>query len=231
MKAVTSNIRDNPDLPRPKVRAAAAATARLGGIALFQEIGEREDHIDIKKAMGPGWTWRNDHLAIPIAVKTRYWQVLEEGFQLMHMGLAGASPNRYISWVVVKRRNRLARMLKKAKSLAIINTHFVSGAWNAKAKSNKQWRQQRWGEHYMLMRTKILEFIERGISVLFGGDFNRDHVRPFLTDQRWVAQHGIDKIGFIEAPGGLRLTRVVGTGHTDTTSDHDALWADVTLAA
>jgi hypothetical protein len=121
-------------------------------------------------------------------------------------------------------------MAKKAKLLAIINTHFVSGAWNAKDKSNKQWRQTRWSEHYLLMRAKILAFLERGISVLFGGDFNRTSVRPFIAGQQWLVQHGIDKIGFIEAPGGIRVTKVIGTGHTDTTSDHDAAWANVLVA-
>lgn len=230
MRVVTSNIRDNPDLPRAKVRSAAAETATLGGVALFQEIGEAEDHVDLHRAMGTGWTWANEHLAIPLAFKTKFWQIIEVGFEKMHEGLAGTSPARYIAWAVVKRKRRLARMAKKEKLLAVLNTHFVSGAWSTRYKLNKEWRKENWNVHYYKMKAKIIDFLGRGISVLFGGDFNRLTVAKFVYTQKWLVQHGIDKIGFIKAAGGLSVTKVWKSGHTDTTSDHDAAWTNVAVA-
>lgn len=232
VKVASCNIMDNPDIPRWKVRRAAAETAKWSDVVLYQEIGEQEDHEDIQDAMGAAYSWSGENIAIPIAWKTKMWELVERGVELMHHGLAKTSPNRYIHWVVLKRKRRFARIAKKSKIVCFMNTHFVSGAWNDKDKTNKEWRQENWGRHFAKMQARVLSFVIRGITVVFGGDFNRLAVEKFHAGQRWIVQHGIDKIGVIRGVAGPKV-RVLSKGHLDVTKvhDHQMIWASLSVTA
>lgn len=227
----TSNIMNNPDIPRWKVRRAAAGTAKLCGVAFFQEIQETEDHIDIRRAMGKKWSWIGDDIAIPIAFKHKLWKVLEFGHELVHHGKAHTSPDRYINWAVLARRNRVRRGASgRRKVICFMNTHFVSGAWNDKPKLNKEWRKLMWEVHWHRMSERIATFLMRGITVVFGGDFNRKHVQPFARGQRWLVEHGIDKLGVIEAHLGSKVRKInAGTKDVSKVRDHKATWARISI--
>jgi hypothetical protein len=222
VRIVTANIKNNPDMPDTAVRADMREVAPLGGIVLFQEIGEPEDHLAIDAAFAPRrWHHLHRDLAIPILIKRRHWKVLDVGFELMHHGKAGASPNRYIAWAVIRRRGLRAR-LRGLKPIVVMNTHFVSGAWNAKDKRHKDWRKVVWNLHWSKMRDRVLEFCRQGYTVIFGGDFNRIEVQKFHASQQWLHSHGIDKIGYVEGIGGSTIEDLDSHVRTDLYSDHHA---------
>ncbi len=214
MKVVTANIRNNPDMLRKKVRADASTVSKLGGVLLFQEIGEKEDHQDVKAAIGTAFTYVHDNVAIPIAFKKSSWILLDSDSVLMHRGKKMTSPNRYVTWVLLERRST-------KQLVCVINTHFVSGAWNGTPKLNKAWRRERWLEHWKKMQAIVNYFHSQGVTVIFGGDFNRVKVEKFHKDQRWVVNGGIDKIGILEAKCGVRVNIIDSYRHS-LNSDHDA---------
>lgn len=223
----TANIRNNPDMRRDFVRADVAKIRRVCGVAMFQEIGEESDKRDVEHSLGRAWELANRPLDIPIAFKKRIWEVVEIGFQKMHGGKEKTSPSRFVTWVVLKRRSRRVR---KARLICFMNTHFVSGAWNLKPKRNKAWRRRMWRVHWRKMRELVLDFYNRGITVVFAGDFNRRFVRKFHKAQVWISKRGIDKIGLLVARGGTRV-RVAGARRVRLHSDHDARVAHIFLRA
>lgn len=221
MRVVTANIRNNPDMLRKKVKADAETVSRLAGVLLFQEIGEREDHVDVKAAIGTAFTYVHDDVEIPIAFKKDYWTLIDSDSVLMHHGKRMTSPDRYVSWVLLERRST-------KRLVCVMNTHFVSGAWNGNPKLNKVWRRERWLEHWKKMQAIVNYFHSQGVTVIFGGDFNRLRVARFHPDQRWAVNHGIDKIGIVQAPGGARAKPVSSFRHA-LNSDHDAHVASIEL--
>ncbi len=219
MKVVTANIRNNPDMLRKKVKADAKTVSRLGGVLLFQEIGEAEDHADVKAALGPGFGYVHDNVEIPIAYRKSSWVLLDSDCVLMHKGKRMTSPNRYVSWVLLERRSN-------KQLVCIMNTHFVSGAWNGTPKLNKSWRRARWQEHWKKMSAIVGYFHSQGVTVIFGGDFNRLKVDRFHKSQRWVVNNGIDKIGILE--GAVKVHIEHQSRHA-LNSDHDARVASLEL--
>lgn len=231
MRVITANIRNNPDLSRTKVAGDAAAVGRWGAVALFQEIAEREDHQDLRRGLGNKWSIVHDNVAVPIAYKPRFWVEVQghemsnglapRGAVRMHDGRKRTSPPRYVTWVVLRRKSR-----PDLPPVVFINTHFVSGAWNRKPKLHKKWRKKMWNQHWDKMQNIVLQFQEAGITVVFGGDFNRKDVARFSPRQRWFVNGGIDKLGCIEAKGGTRV-RLVDVDRKGMNSDHDARIARV----
>lgn len=210
---VTANIKDNPDMADRLVRADVREVRDLGGWLLFQEIGEREDHVALTDVLGPDWEVRFPHLAVPIAVKDRF-TIKDEGSLQLHGGKAKVSPARYLTWLDLDAGGNLDPIL--------MNTHWVSGAWS-KGKSNQVWRQEMWRLSWKKTQAKIEEFNKAGRCVILGGDFNRSSVTGFTDRWRWLGSHGIDKIGCSNPAARPDIT-VTGTPkHVDLNSDHDAL--------
>lgn len=220
----TVNICNNPDMPRRFVRedAQAAAVCHVVG---FQEIGEDEDKEDVVSGLeaadlGRGFTLTHTHLPIPIAYRHHKFTCLDEGVMRMHKGLPGATPSRYIAWVVLQRRRR-----PFSEPFIFVNTHFVSGAWNRKEKPHKEQRKALWGAHWSGMREMVLGWQAQGLTVIVAGDWNRTNVEPLHCDWRWIAgeidqYRGIDKIGLLEAEGGATVERL-SEGRIAIRSDHD----------
>jgi hypothetical protein len=214
VRIVTANIKDNPDMADRLVRADVREVRELGGWLLFQEIGEREDHLALTEVLGPDWDVHFPHLAVPIAVKDHF-RVVDEGRLKLHDGKAGVSPARYLTWLDLNVGGALDPIL--------MNTHWVSGAWSSPAKPHQDWRQAMWNLSWRTTKAKIEEFNQAGRTVILGGDFNRAAFTGFTDRWRWLGQHGIDKIGCSNPVARPNIT-VVGTPrHIDLNSDHDAL--------
>lgn len=236
MRLVTANIRNNPDMARQLVREDARTVAGLGSAVLFQEIGEREDHEDVAVGLGKGWDVYFTKLPIPIALRSRRFKLVSQdempddelqasGYVRTHRGRRGASPSRYISWVVVTHPSRSDDL-----PIVIMNTHFVSGAWNWKPKLWKRWRKRMWKKHWKKMQKLIQAFHDAGYTVIFGGDFNRTHVEKFHPKHVWLSNRGIDKIGAVPAPSGAQV-RLRLAKRVELNSDHDARVASFALSA
>jgi hypothetical protein len=231
MRVVTANIRNNPDLARTKVRGDASAVGRMGGVALFQEIAEAEDHEDLTDGLGKPWTVIHRHVAVPVAYRRHRWEVATKlpngvkstGAIRTHNGRRRASPPRYVTWVVLRRKDR-----PDHPPVAFVNTHFVSGAWNRKPKLHKSWRKEMWNQHWKKMQEILLRFYAAGITVVFAGDFNKVKVPRFHEGQRWFINGGIDKMGCLEAPSGARIA-LREVDRKDLNSDHDARIARVII--
>lgn len=221
VRIVTANIKDNPDMADARVRADVREAAHLGGWLLFQEIGEREDHVAIEEELGQGWQIRFPTRAVPIAVRD-WCTVKGEGFIKLHEGRAEVSPDRFLVWVDLQTPGPLDPIL--------MNTHYVSGAWSTPEKPAQAWRQQMWRTSWSQTKAKVDEFNAAGRTVIIGGDFNRGSVERFNPRFRWLAQHGIDKIGMsgpVPGTGPAANLTVRGTQHVELNSDHDALQARV----
>lgn len=207
----TLNIKSNPRMPIASVRHDLAMSTSLGSdVIMLQEIKPKDYKQAVEKAKVPGknggkWQVIGLAEAIPIMVRVggdSPWEVAGQGKERMHDGLAKVSPHRMIMWVVLKHKTT-------GEKTVFMNTHFVSGAWG-KPKKAQQWRKQMWETHFNKMSAKIREFHQQGLSVVFGGDFNRRIIpNAFAPQERWIVKSGIDKIGFVPATNkpNLKVTR------------------------
>lgn len=224
---VSANIKDNPDLAPAQVQHDTKVVAKLGGLIGWQEIGEVADHKAVDQACPPkNWYHEFRSLAVPVSVKKRYWTVVGSGSVKTHNGKAGVSPTRYVVWVVLRRKG-------KAQKIAVVNTHYVSGAWNSKPKAAKQWRQDMWKIHWKKQQEIIADLLSQNISVLGTGDFNRVKVDKFFAQQVWLVggTSGIDKVYYINAEHGVRFRKGKKQGKYDgkVFTDHKPCYAEVTL--
>lgn len=141
----------------------------------------------------------------------------------MHGGRAAVSPNRYLSWVVLKHRS-------SGRKTVFMNTHMVSGAWNGKDNTDDPWRKEMWLKHRAEQTKVINDFTAQGMSVVYGGDFNRQNVEPFSPRDKQVVDTGIDHLGVVLAPGdelaGVQTAQAID-GYN---SDHKAKLMRVTVS-
>ncbi len=229
MILATSNIRNNPDLARDKVRhdlRVVRDTTRAGIIA-WQEIGEREDHADIRRVL-PIDHWRHTGGLTEnvISLRSRF-EVLDEIITRTHGGRAKVSPARSVTEVLVRVKDR-----PELPPFVVMGTHAVSGAFSHPGQLGDAdgWRRDMWRRHHGVMSDRVGYWVDRHASVFHAGDWNRTTgVDPF--GGRWLAQHGYDKIGFVRAAGGVgferRASGVVSTRELFT--DHAAVWVRGTL--
>ncbi len=217
-RVVTANIKCNPTMVQSKVVADVKEVSTLAGVVFWQEIGITRYKEAIRALDRTVWQSviaSGGAGAIPISWKKKYWEFMSAGSVLTHKGRPLVSPNRYITWVILRNR-------KTGAVVVFVNTHFISGAWNRERKLFKKWRQVQWTIHWEKERDLIGRWIGRDMSVVGGGDFNRVDVRKFHRDMVWLDDGGIDKLFYVEAPKGANL-REVATGEAlvvDLNSDH-----------
>ena len=203
IRAVTLNVQALPLMPRDKVVADVDKAAGLGAdVLMWQEIQPDyyKDAVRAEKLNDPKrgeWRTFQLDLAVPISVRLggdSPWEYVSDGRKLMHGGREKVSPNRYISWVVLKDRS-------SGRKTVFMNTHMVSGAWNGKENTADPWRKEMWQQHRTEQTRVIDDFNAKGMSVVYGGDFNRQNVAPFSARDKQVVDTGIDHLGVVLAPG------------------------------
>lgn len=233
MKIVSSNIRDNPDMPTWQVlQDIRKIYAWMTGwtVAFWQEIGDPSDHEAINRSFSGarGFTQLFSRKQTPISLKTRVWKVVEHYWNQTNAGIAGITPNRGFSVAII--RHRLRRFLP---SLAVINTHFVSGAWYGDH-DHKQLRQDLWISHWKELQSEIKRMNEAGLTVILGGDFNRhaSDIPKFTPNQFYAVSHNYDHI--IVCPGKGNAVKVSVTSRKTLTAslhtDHNPVMADLALS-
>lgn len=228
MTLVTANIRNNPDMPRQWVREDTSAVRALGGVLLWQEIGEQDDRDDLATSL-PGSAWEHVQLdtEVPMSFYRANWQVRATGKQLLHVGRAGVSPSRFLTWAEVSRKDA-----PEVPPVVVINTHWVSGAFSHAGQDSEEWRRAMWEVSHTKLSQVVGEFLARGKTVVGGGDYNRTGVWPgFAANHQWLMHGVFDHLWVCEAPGGARVMALnTGTLGTDKLhTDHPARWAHVRL--
>ena len=228
MVMVTSNIKNNPDLPRPQVVHDIDAVRRLGGVLLWQEIAEQDDRDDLRKVC-PDTEWEHVGLEqeVPLSFWRENWQVLDHGTELLHPGKAHVSPSRYVQWAKVQRKGS-----PEVPPVVVMNTHYVSGAFSHAGQLAEDWRDKMWNVAHAAQSTLVQRFLDQGLTVVGGGDFNRTGAwEGFAPGHRWLVHGGYDHLWTCEAPKGARV-RLESTGTLGTDklyTDHAARWAHITL--
>lgn len=221
---VSHNIRNNPDMPRHKVRAAARDCTPFG-IAGFQEIGDRgEDARDVKRGIGDKYRLQGarKHYT-PIASRKGPWTTRGPAeFIKFHDGDAD---------IPTPKRGGIAADLLHVKTefpLTVGNFHFVNGAFNNEHPRTKEERGWLWVKSDDILRDWLHETIQRGDSVLLLGDFNNPNTLRYTANQVSIFNGGIDKMIFIPAAG--VKAKVLSREHDDTVSDHPALRARIRIS-
>lgn len=214
MKIGSFNVKNTPDIPRASVVKCGEIAGRQGaGIIGFQEIGQ-EDHQPLADGLGKHYRMLHPNIQIPIAYDIRKFACLSSGSQLMHEGLAGASPNRYISWGRFKSLQNVGMP-----AFIVMNTHMAVQKDNA-LKAQK-WRIQMWEKHLRAMQQKVGEWSNELVFVV--GDFNPDHRPVNLPGVKWVVTHDPDRIG-VKAPATIKAA-FVNYDKVPSPSDHAGLVA------
>lgn len=209
----TANIMGNPLMRQQKVVADVKTVKSRSSIVGWQEIKTDRYKRAVREVYSDHWDQCELQLPIPISVRTSQFRILKSGHKLTHYGKAGASPNRYVSWAYVKSTDLPFKFL-------VMNTHYVSGAWNNKLKYAKAWRQRVWEVHWKVQRELVLDAHRAGFSILGTGDFNRIAVQKFHPDQQWLTNHTIDKLWWLEGPNGPKFHEISPVIKTDLYSDH-----------
>lgn len=215
VRAVTANTQGKSDSLADFRATVAAVRDRAPAFVGWQEVKSARQSNALRVGMGDGYSHHHTDLAVPISV-SRGWTVVREGRKQAHKGRAGASPARWIVWVI-------ARHVETRQVAVFVNTHMVSGAWNNKPKLFKAWRRQMWTDHWQALRDVVAGAAKKW-PVVVVGDFNRVDVKPFHPDLRWADNRGIDKVAVI---GDLEPVRTAA--RVTTRSDHDARVVDLTV--
>jgi hypothetical protein len=218
----TANIMGNPLMTPKRVSHDATVAKSHSTIIGWQEIGAPRYKRIINETDLVNWETCQLDTAIPISVWSAKYKILSSGHQLTHHGKALASPNRYFSWALVTPRSHNAQFM-------VVNSHFVSGAWNSKLKPHKAWRQRMWEVHWSALQTFVLDVHKAGIPILGTGDYNRVDVKKFHPEQHWLTHGGIDKLWWLQAPHGPKFLEVAKVQTTGMFSDHALRTARIRL--
>ena len=202
-------------MAQSKVVSDLQAVRDLGGIICWQEISRDRYKQALRAEFTLDGGWANEHLdrEIPISYRTQWWEAVDRGCIRTHESRPLVTPERFVTWVQLKRRD-------SDDTLVVVNTHYVSSAWNRKPVLAKQWRKAKWLEHWQAQKDLILGFHANGLTVIGGGDFNRPDVPTFHKDMQWFTGHTIDKLFVLRAPRGLHLKAVDLSVKEGLNTDH-----------
>ena len=212
MLLTTANIMNRPLMPQAKVLEDIGTAKRYSTVIGWQEINPARYKQAIRTAGDGHWAHAQLDTPIPISVNADYYEIVSSEKYRTHKGRALASPSRWITWAIVRRRT-------DGLLFVVVNTHFVSGAWNAKKKLFKGWRKKMWRLHFAALHTLVAELRTHGYTVLVVGDFNKVNVPELTGRQKSLVPGGIDKILVLPSPQGPDF-RLLNTWEHRGHSDH-----------
>lgn len=197
MHVVVANVKCNPRMSQAKVEHDLRFIASLGAIFFGSEIEiprYKQAWTAILRHAKRAVTF-NISIECPIAVPTKWWTPIRSERVLTHHGRALTTPDRYLSLLFVHARR------KPSLGICFIGTHYVSGGWHKGFKAFKAWRRKVWGIHHGKHQAAIADALAAGYNVVTGGDFNRTGDMRLHPDAVLIAQHGLDHLYAIPAPG------------------------------
>lgn len=230
-RTVNINVKSNPEMSQRRVEHDVKRAAEAGGLIGWNEIGP-ERYFKAVKALGDEWGHYMPHdgglhIPNPISWKKDVWKKEDAGFLRTHGGKAKVSPNRYITWVKLKHR-------ASGQEVVRINTHLVSGAWKPGHRPTTEWRREMWRTHIEKLHRVVDTFEKQGLTVIVGGDFNRDSFEVLGKQVKYdnklnVGTHGRSTLDYLMHTRSSHLRRVGGRVQHGYESDHDAVIARYAL--
>lgn len=213
MKLGTANIRNFPDMAKPKVRADAKKMGQVCTIWGGQEIEPGEDYSVVLDGLGNNWRGLFGDRTTPIFFRSDKWKPedLHQIF-LPRGNLPLTSKSASITSAYFKSVDR------PDVGIAVVNCHLIT---HGPAQKDRRTRRELWGQEYRKFQAVVNYHLQKGRSVAFVGDFNSTIVAPPVRGARWVMNGGIDKIGFVNSPRGVILRPRGGGEIHALNSDHN----------
>lgn len=160
-----------------------AEMKQLAGVVGWQEVDSPGARSKLRKSLPEHAIYfPKDGAAksVPISWNKSRYKLLKSGSVRTHKGEPRVTPHRYVNWV--KLEHKAAK-----KPLLVLNTHFISGAWNKHPN-----RQARWNKHADKLRALINKLSENnpGSPIVLVGDFNRRKDIALPHNVNWVGIKG-----------------------------------------
>lgn len=175
----------------------------------------------LKRVFGPdGWSGANKQVPIISQLKDN---LVVTGSQEILLHDATGNNTGPARWLIVK---KIKNINHKNTKLAVLNTHFVSKAYNDPPYDTRL--QQFWDQAFEKTSETIKALHDDGYDIVMSGDFNNTNVSFSNVGMRKIAQHGPDRIFSLPAKG--RSLDVASSGDFFTPSGesfHDCLFAKV----
>lgn len=219
---VTFNVRrDN-----PKLGADLARAVKLGDVFGWQEVETAAIQNAIKSLHEVDTYWPGGSAnAVPISWRRDTWTLLGKGHEKTTDGVAGVTPDRWITWVVLKH-------IATGLVLVRFNTQVLSSAWST---HKTKYRQGEWLKHVAaLKRLTLAQSALRTRLVVGGGDINR-HRHHYLGEAvvydvpKTGGTHGKALYDYLTHIADPRITTSKVVVHRGFASDHEALAVTYTL--
>jgi hypothetical protein len=228
MRHLSLNVRANPPMPQANVVDDVRRAATLGACIGWQEI-KFERYRQAIRDLSPAW----DHVFGPgeltLSFRVSEFELIEPGFLRTTASRAHITPNRYVSWAIMRDKASGHRVVR-------FNTHALSGAWTPDPVSQKAWRRRAWHHHMRVLADAVRLLADSGHPVIVGGDINRSGFE-FLGDlviydnDFDVPTHRDGAIDYLchRHGGGVRAERRGREVVENFNSDHDAVVVDYAL--
>lgn len=227
MRFVTANVRHGMSVQFK--REDMAKVAGLGSIIMWQEFGNSESQRLVEEVL-PKSAWH--HLPAGtkptdrMSLKKSIWDVEQSANYPMNPRPPGHPRGQAATGVTVA----LVTSKTGGIQFLVVGTHFVAHAWCNHPKPDKQWLKDAWGKHYNRMQALVLDARSRGLTVIGGGDWNRNDVAKFHASQDWFRHPHYDYLFGLHASGGATYNMTANQA-VSLHSDHDAQVATLTWTA
>ncbi|MFT3714213.1 MAG: hypothetical protein QM817_41650 [Archangium sp.] len=230
-RTVNINVKSNPEMSQKAVVHDVRRASHAGSLIGWNEISPARYFKAIRN-LGPEWGHYMPHdgglhIPNPISWKKDQWKLEDAGFVKTHPGKAKVSPNRYITWAKLKNK-------ASGQEIVRINTHLVSGAFSHGHRPTTEWRQKMWATHMRKLDALVKKFEDKGLTVIVGGDFNRDSFKVMGNRMAYdnklnVGTHGRSTYDYLMHSKNGHLRRIGGRVMGNYASDHDAVVARYAL--
>lgn len=196
----------------------AGSFPAFAGVIGWQEVNDPADRTKMRNRLGKDYaheTFSGAASAVPISWRTARFAKVAQGSVRTHAGEAKVTPARYVNWVILRERST-------GKKFAVVNTHFISGAWSTYPK-----RQARWLKHLSVLKSTVRKIQStHKVPVVVVGDFNRRRAEALpglrMLDVAEVKGITIDQIYVPKGAAATKSTQLPKHG-----SDHHAYKARV----
>ncbi|WP_109507366.1 endonuclease/exonuclease/phosphatase family protein [Nocardioides speluncae] len=159
----------------------------IGDVICWQECINAEVRADLARTLPYHHVTFNDDDFGPgmnsISYRPDLFRLVAFDSEKASEARAGVSPARFVCWVILEH-------IATGVRFAVVNVHFISGAFRIPPPLNVVWRLAQWFNNRRVLRRVVGDLRARGLPVLVGGDPNRKRwdilgaglVEPRYTD-------------------------------------------------